>query len=111
MMNDEDYTSAVRSLRNRTERLDREGDYWTKEEKQQLADMFAVARGITEIAVCIQRTEQAVIQQATKMGLYRGCDSSKRQHKKNPCRCACSHCHCPVSKCPRGIPMKERKEH
>lgn len=111
MMSEKDYIEAIRSLRNRTARLEREGDYWTEEEKKQLAIMFAADRGITEIAICLQRTEPAVFQQAIKMGLYRGYDGSKRKRRKNPCCCACGACNCPVSKCPRGLLFKERKEH
>ena len=35
-MHEYDIYEAVTSMRNRTVRMDREGDYWTEEEKEQL---------------------------------------------------------------------------
>lgn len=32
MMHDDDFVEAVKNMRNRTTRLEREGDYWTDDE-------------------------------------------------------------------------------
>lgn len=46
-----DYEASVKSMRNRTVRLDREGDYWTAEEKEILVQKFHEGEGITAMAL------------------------------------------------------------
>ena len=62
---------AVTSMCNRAVRMDREGDYWIEEEKEQLVKLFRQGEGITAIAIRLQRTEPAIMQQIEKMDLYR----------------------------------------
>ena len=59
-------------MRNRTVRMDREGDYWTEEEKVQLVKLFREGEVITAIAIRLQRTEPAIMQQIEKMS-YLSC--------------------------------------
>lgn len=70
-MHEYDIYETVTSMRNRTVRMDREGDYWTDEEKEQLVKLFREGEGITAIAIKLQRTEPAIMQQIEKMDLYR----------------------------------------
>lgn len=87
---------TVINMRRRTVRLEREGDYWTKEEKEALRRLFNEGVDITEMASILQRTEPAIIQQIENMDLY--------ERKKNPIRrkshtkgpgCLCKKCvHC-----------------
>ena len=44
MMTDMNYREAVQSMRNRTTRLDREGDYWNDDEKEKLRSSSTMAR-------------------------------------------------------------------
>ena len=44
-------TESVKNMRNRTVRLDREGDYWTADEKETLVRKFNEGDGITAIAL------------------------------------------------------------
>ncbi len=67
-MHEYDIYEAVTSMRNRTVRMDREGDYWTEEEKEQLVKLFRQGEGITAIAIRLQRTEPAIMQQIEKNG-------------------------------------------
>lgn len=69
---------TVINMRRRTVRLEREGDYWTKAEKEALRRLFNEGVGITEMASILQRTEPAIIQQIENMDLY--------ERKKNPIR-------------------------
>lgn len=62
----ENNTEMIKSLRNRTVRLEHEGDYWTAEENERLKSMFSDNLGISEIALTLQRTEPAVMQQIEK---------------------------------------------
>ena len=101
-MHEYDIYEAVTSMRNRTVRLDREGDYWTEEEKEQLVKLFRQGEGITAIAIKLQRTEPAIMQQIEKMDLYQRAQNPKR-HKAlpKPPTCLCSTCILDRSFCPR----------
>ena len=61
---------TVRSLRTRISRPERDNEYWTEEERQQLEEAFYAGEGITEIALRHKRSELAVVQQIEKMDLY-----------------------------------------
>jgi len=76
----------IRALRNRTTKLQREGDYWDQEEIEKLKDMFNEGVGISDIALQLQRTEPAVQQQIEKLDLYRRKDRPQRR-KQNKKRC------------------------
>jgi hypothetical protein len=88
-MLEHDCTESVKNMRNRTVRLDREGDYWTAEERESLAQKFHDGVGITAIALELQRTESAVIQQIEAMDLFGR--KKKTSSPKQP-RCLCSSC-------------------
>ena len=96
-MSENNYTESVKNMRNRTVRLDREGDYWTAEEREALAQKFHDGVGITAMALELQRTESAVIQQIEAMDLF-------GRKKKNPTpkqpRCLCSSCQLDPALCP-----------
>ena len=91
------YEESVKSMRNQTVRLDREGDYWTAEEKEALVQKFNEGEGITAMALELQRTESAVIQQIEALDLF-------GRKKKNPVlkqpHCLCSSCVLDPSLCP-----------
>ena len=76
----ENNTEMIKSLRNRTVRLEHEGDYWTADENERLKSMFSDNIGISEISLTLQRTEQAVMQQIEKMDLY-GRNDARRTRK------------------------------
>lgn len=92
-----EYTESVKNMRNRTVRLDRVGDYWTAEEKEALIQKFNEGEGITAMALQLQRTESAVIQQIEALDLF-------GRKKKNPApkrpRCLCSNCLLDPALCP-----------
>ena len=69
-MNDYGLEEAIKNMRNRGIRLGREGDIWSQDEKDRLEELFYEGVGISEIAIRLQRTEPAVIQQIEKMDLY-----------------------------------------
>lgn len=93
---------AVTSMRNRTVRMDREGDYWTEEEKEQLVKLFREGEGITAIAIRLQRTEPAIMQQIEKMDLYRRKEAPVRKKAEpKPPTCLCVNCQLDPASCPR----------
>lgn len=103
MMKVEDkFSEIVRHMRIRAIKMDREGDYWTQEEQDELRQRFDQGTGITEIAILLQRTEPAVIQQIEKMDLYHRKQYPRR--RKDPFKalnCFCSTCRVDPYFCPR----------
>ena len=99
---------SVKNMRKRTVRLDRQGDYWTEEEKQQLITMFNEGVGLTEIALRLQRSEPAIFQMIEKMDLYNRKEQPVR--KKSPPKppaCLCENCQLNPDQCPyKGNCMK-----
>lgn len=91
----------TQNMRKRTYILDREGDYWTKEDKDQLRTMFYNGVGITKIAITLQRTEPAVSQQIEKLNLYSRRKYKTKEKNRTHTQCACSTCNVPAGQCPR----------
>lgn len=103
MMSEQEYKEAVRSMRNRTTRMDREGDYWTDDEKEKLRFIFNSGEGITDIAIQLQRSEPAVMQQIEKMDLYQRKENPQRRRSGfREARCLCEACRMDAAACPRS---------
>lgn len=101
-MHEYEIIEGVISMRSRTVRLDREGDYWTEEEKEQLVKLFREGEGITAIAIRLQRTEPAIMQQIEKMDLYRRKETPvRRKSTPKPPACLCDTCQLDSASCPR----------
>lgn len=101
MINDIHEKAIVQAMRKRTTRLDREGDYWSEEERKQLTSMFDGGYGITEISIVLQRTEPAVMQQVEKLDLYhRKENPSRRKPTPKVPTCLCGICELDACFCP-----------
>ena len=109
-MNDGLQKERIRILRQRTDRLEHEGDYWTKDEIRMLVDGFNNCAGITEMADHLQRTEPAVMQQIEKMDLYHRKDNPKRRRKKKQARCLCDRCRIDAAHCQNRAAAGEEEE-
>lgn len=102
MIMEQNFSETVKAMRNRTTRLEHEGDYWSEEEKEWLARLFEQGVGISEIAVLLQRTEPAVIQQIEKMDLYQRREyPARRRNEAKSHVCLCKNCKLERSCCPR----------
>lgn len=103
MMTEKTFTESIRNLRKRGSRMEREGDYWDQDEKERLEEMFEDGTGISEMAIRLQRTEPAVIQQIEKLDLYHRKDHPKRRRPfTKMCKCLCSNCEADPGCCPRS---------
>ena len=102
MINEQEYVETLKRMRMRTNRLEREGDYWTEEEKKELAAQFTAGISVTKIAVLLQRTEPAVFQQIEKMDLYgRKKRPQRRKSRPKPATCLCPTCMLTPNDCVR----------
>ena len=84
MFNENPKEETIIAMRNREIRLNREGEYWTGEEKEQLRTMFEAGFGITKIAYILCRTEPAVYQQIESMDLYNRKANPQRRRLQSP---------------------------
>ena len=78
------------ALRNGVIPSERSGEYWSQEEKETLNRLFWNGTGISDIALSLQRSENAVIQQliVQKMLTPPGATRSKSRMGRNKCpRC------------------------
>lgn len=69
----------IKNMRLNLAHLERDGDYWSNEDKDSLREMFFDGEDFSDICIKLQRTERAVSQQIAIMGLY----GSKRIRKRN----------------------------
>ena len=86
------------ALRTGTKPAERSGEYWSEEDSALLRQLYAEGVGISEIALQLGRSEGAVCQQLTKMGLLTP-QGRHRTRKKEadettewPDGCLCPHC-------------------
>lgn len=89
----------TRKMCSRTEKLGHDGDFWSETEKEQLKFLFSIGKGITEIALALERSEPAVMQQIEKMDLF-GRRMYPMRQKKARCKCKCNICDL-RDECPR----------
>ena len=87
--NQTERTEQIQAMRHRTGQMDRERTYWTNDDKENLKTLFYQNTGITEIALILQRTEVAVMQQIQSLNLY---EKVRRQSIKKQEGCLCKHC-------------------
>ena len=94
-------TEGVISMRQRTVRLDREGDYWTEAEKEKLVQRFREGEGLTAMALEFQRSEPAIIQMVERLDLYnRKSQPRRRKPLPKPPTCLCENCLVDRACCP-----------
>ena len=90
MMDQEKYREAVRTVRRSPASLERRGECWSEEDKGKLSEMFFDNVGITEIAIILQRSESAVMQQIEKQDLYlRKQYPCRQKNCSTPAKCLC----------------------
>ena len=70
------------------------GDYWSREAIEEMKQEFADGIGISVIALRLNRTERAVIQQLSKLGLLDAQSKHRERMSRVPkkMRCLCIEC-------------------
>ena len=105
MKNEKERLESIKQMRLGTSQLDREREYWTLEEREQLIRMYTSLVGIT--AIQLQRRESAIIQQIVKLGLFDLAENiphRQRSEKKPVCLC----CKCLIHD---GCPFYQSMQH
>lgn len=87
------------ALRTGQEQAKRSGEYWSKEESAEMAQMFAEGYGLSEMALHFERNEVSIYQQLSKSGsLSLQCKPRNRRTKQTDgLQCLCPSC--PVTNC------------
>ena len=76
----------VIAMRRKGEGISNYGKPWTDEERRRLEKLFDEGVGITEIAILLERSETAVIQQLFYCRAFRN-ENKGRDRSANQCRC------------------------
>lgn len=83
-------TELLMALRNGQLPAERSKEYWSESERTELKRRYLAGDGISEIALNLQRSENAVIQQLIAMGLLTPPGKQRRRNPKGQ-RCQCPH--------------------
>lgn len=108
MKNSYDQQELMKAIRAGKLTPERSREYWDKEERERLGGLYAAGTGISEIALDLQRSETAVIQQLIGSGLLKTPGRERGPRRKNP-HCLCEDCllkgncaRCPKEACHAG---------
>lgn len=102
-MSDEDIRQKTILMRNGDMRMSRDREYWTDEEKEILGREYKNGTSINEIALMLNRSENAVHQKVEQLGLCvrNPFSMRKRSDSKKERKCLCETCTCDRALCPR----------
>ena len=109
IVDDTMFRQSVIIMRNKDDKMNREGQYWTEEERLCLQQLFDDGTGLTAIALLLQRTEMAVIQQAMSMDLFTPPRKKRKSGPRQP-KCLCCNCKLDSAFCPRNQPPMPMQE-
>lgn len=90
------------AMRNGKILMKNDGDYWTEDQRNCVRTMFAEGVPVNEIAIKLERSENAVYQQILQMDLYTRAPEKTRKRRSGPKEpvCLCSVCSCDRLLCP-----------
>lgn len=86
-----DLSDEIKTMRKVGHYMPHDGWYWSEEDIDYLKENFVSGRGISRIAVELQRSELAVIQEIEKLDLYERKEYPKRHRR--PCANKSHECH------------------
>ena len=96
----ENQPNIVQALRQGLIRPEREGEYWTDDEREKLRKSFDEGVSVTDLAIQLHRSEPAIMQQIEKQDLYGRKTNPRRRKLEKSHVCACSSCRAPEELCP-----------
>lgn len=102
-------SDKVIAMRLRGEGLDKDGQFWSKEDRQKLVNNFYAGIGVTTMAQEFQRSERAIVQQLIAEDCYDNTIKRRNHCVKRSKKCLCGQCEscetCPFS------PMNRKDDH
>ena len=109
-MMDNNLQQSLRELRSHRKLPEREGEYWSDEERENLSQKFNEGAGISEIAVALRRSEPAIMQQIEKLDLFDRKENPRRQRAARQLNCLCGRCGNDPTSCPLRTQCEQGKE-
>ena len=100
---------SLRELRSHRKLPDREREYWSDEEREDLSRKFNEGAGISEIAVALRRSEPAIMQQIEKLDLFDRKENPRRQRVARQLNCLCGRCGNDPTSCPLRTQCEQGK--
>ena len=94
------YENELIALRTGKNPPERSGECWTKDELEQLKLLYYSGAGFSEIALKLKRTEVAVFQQASKIGILSQQCKPRNRVPKQQSHTACLCPDCAMADCP-----------
>ncbi len=85
-----DKEDLLKSIRNGIFTPERSNEYWKQEERDQLEFLFRNGVGISDIALELQRSENAIVQQIIVKDLF--AKKTLRQRTTREPECLCNRC-------------------
>ena len=76
-------------LRREGEGADKDGQYWSEEDRKKLVNLFYAGWEIGELAILFQRTEPSVMQQLNSMGCFEREIKRRSSYTKRYCEECC----------------------
>ena len=71
---------------------ERSREYWSEDERKELVQLYVeVGVGISQISLCLQRSESAIVQQLAAMGLLTP-PGNERPKTASTAKCRCPKC-------------------
>lgn len=101
MQNEHDLRELTRTIREGGLIPERSGEYWSKDEREEMVRSFRSGVGISEIALQLQRSEIAVVQQLVVMKLLISPRAGHPRRTKQA-RCLCEKCQFGPNKCKKA---------
>lgn len=100
MDNESEYQKLMQAIREGYLIPERSGEYWSKEEREELAALYQEGTGLSSIAIALQRTEMAIFQQLLALGLMTATGNGRSRGPNKP-HCLCRNCQLNAT-CMRG---------
>lgn len=102
MQNENDLRELMKTIREGGLTPERSGEYWSKDEREEMVQSFQSGTGISEIALHLQRSEMAVVQQLMTAGLLTSPGANRQKGTRKP-KCLCPGCVFYTNRCCQAV--------
>ena len=91
MLNEHEEQKLMQAIRGGYMLPERSGEYWSDEEREKLSAFYHSGVGLSGIALELQRSETAIVQQLMAMGLMTAPNVVRTRRPREP-SCLCGKC-------------------
>ena len=80
------------SIRNGELIPEHDGEYWCKEDIENLKKQYLIGTDVSKLALMLGRSETAIMNQIANCGLLEEQNKTKKRNKRKNCDCLCRKC-------------------